>query len=81
MHTTIAKDVIKKLRETFLQSNGFEQIFSSAAYHSASNGAAESAVKICRNILKKAILDRQDIDTALCRAPPLHTYIGAYHGA
>lgn len=51
---------------TFLRSNGIEQLFS-APYHPASNGAAENAVKICKRVIKKALLQKLNPDTALCR--------------
>lgn len=50
----------------FLKSNGVEQILS-APYHPASNGAAENAVKTCKRVIKKAIRQKVDVDTALCR--------------
>ncbi|XP_037977694.2 uncharacterized protein K02A2.6-like [Plutella xylostella] len=52
--------------ESFLRNNGIEHIFSSP-YHPSSNGAAESAVKICKQIIKKAIVEKKDINVALCR--------------
>lgn len=51
----------------FLNKNGIEHCFS-APYHPASNGAAESAVKICKQIIKKAIIEKNDVDTALWRS-------------
>jgi hypothetical protein len=48
----------------FCANNGIEQLFS-APYHPASNGAAENAVKLCKRVIKKAIIQNTDIDTAL----------------
>lgn len=48
----------------FLKQNGIRQSFS-PAYHPASNGAAENAVKLCKRTIKKAVRDRIDIDAAL----------------
>ncbi|KAG7297849.1 hypothetical protein JYU34_018592 [Plutella xylostella] len=62
--------------KTFLENNHVEHIFS-APYHPASNGAAESAVKICKNVLRKAILQKVDIEVALCRF--LLTYRNTAH--
>lgn len=64
--------------EKFLSDNGIQHIFS-APYHPASNGAAESAVKICKKIIKKAIVEKMDIDTALCRS--LLVYRNTEHSA
>lgn len=52
--------------ELFLKNNGIAHIFS-APYHPASNGAAENAVKICKRVIKKAVKQKVDIDTALNR--------------
>lgn len=62
----------------FLQHNGVDHIFT-APYHPASNGAAESAVKICKRAIKKALKQNIDIDTALCRF--LLTYRNTEHAA
>ncbi|CAK1579538.1 unnamed protein product [Parnassius mnemosyne] len=50
--------------KSFLKNNGIQQRFS-PAYHPASNGAAENAVKLCKRAIKKAYRDDVDIDTAL----------------
>ncbi|CAK1579680.1 unnamed protein product [Parnassius mnemosyne] len=50
--------------KSFLKNNGIQQRFS-PAYHPASNGAAENAVKLCKREIKKAYRDDVDIDTAL----------------
>lgn len=52
--------------EYFMQQNGIKHTFS-AVYHPASNGAAESAVKICKQAIKKAIRDQLNVDVALQR--------------
>ncbi|XP_028166425.1 uncharacterized protein K02A2.6-like isoform X2 [Ostrinia furnacalis] len=52
--------------DSFLKNNGIDHIFS-APYHPASNGAAENSVKICKRVIKKAIKQKVDIDTALNR--------------
>lgn len=52
--------------QIFLTHNGIEHIFT-APYHPASNGAAESAVKICKRAIKKAYKQNVDVHTALCR--------------
>lgn len=64
--------------QSFLQHNAVEHIFT-APYHPASNGAAESAVKICKRAIKKALKQNLDIDTALCRF--LLTYRNTEHAA
>lgn len=61
-----------KLFKDFLTSNGVYQMFS-APYHPASNGAAENAVKIIKNVIKKARRDRIDPDLAIQR------YLLIYH--
>ncbi|KAM3957941.1 uncharacterized protein ACR2FA_008084 [Aphomia sociella] len=38
-----------------------------APYHPASNGAAESAVKICKRAINKALKQNLNVDTVLCR--------------
>lgn len=50
----------------FLTSNGVDQVLT-APYHPASNGAAESAVKICKAVILKAFKDNLDAETALWR--------------
>ncbi|XP_063379687.1 uncharacterized protein K02A2.6-like [Cydia fagiglandana] len=50
----------------FLTSNGVEHIFT-APYHPASNGACESAVKICKKVMKKSMEQGTNMHTALCR--------------
>ncbi|XP_037876915.1 uncharacterized protein K02A2.6-like [Bombyx mori] len=52
--------------QKFLIHNGIKHIYS-APYHSASNGAAENAVKICKRAIKKALKQNLNVDTALCR--------------
>lgn len=62
--------------QSFLNHNGIEQILS-APYHPASNGAAESSVKICKRVIKKALKQKLDVDTALWRF--LLTYRNTEH--
>lgn len=50
----------------FLTNNGVEHLFS-APYHPASNGLAENSVKILKRVIKKALGQRVDVDTALQR--------------
>nr|XP_022920982.1 uncharacterized protein K02A2.6-like [Onthophagus taurus] len=50
----------------YLKLNGIRQMFS-PPYHPQSNGAAENAVKIIKNAIKKAALQKEDINIALCR--------------
>ncbi|XP_047986190.1 uncharacterized protein K02A2.6-like isoform X1 [Leguminivora glycinivorella] len=50
----------------FLSVNGVDQVLS-APYHPASNGAAESAVKICKAVILKSFKENVDAETALCR--------------
>ncbi|XP_028164488.1 uncharacterized protein K02A2.6-like isoform X2 [Ostrinia furnacalis] len=50
----------------FCNNNGIDHIFT-APYHPSSNGAAENAVKVCKRVIKKAIMTRMDVDTALYR--------------
>ncbi|XP_063382163.1 uncharacterized protein K02A2.6-like [Cydia fagiglandana] len=52
--------------KNFLSSNGVDQVLS-APYHPASNGAAESAVKICKAVIIKSFKENLDTETALCR--------------
>ncbi|KAL0821502.1 hypothetical protein ABMA28_004966 [Loxostege sticticalis] len=52
--------------EQFCSNNGIDHVFT-APYHPSSNGAAENAVKVCKKVIKKAILTRNDVDTALYR--------------
>ncbi|CAG9126955.1 unnamed protein product [Plutella xylostella] len=49
-----------------LTDNGIESTFS-APYHPASNGAAENAVRTCKRVIKKAIIQGLDIETTLNR--------------
>lgn len=56
----------------FLGSNGVYHMFS-APYHPASNGAAENAVKIVKNVIKKA--RREGIDPELA----IQRYLLVYH--
>lgn len=48
----------------YLTNNGVEHLFS-APYHPASNGAAENAVRIIKKVIKKAVRQRQNINTAI----------------
>lgn len=73
MKGTTAGALIKVLRDMWARfglpkqvCNGIDHIFS-APYHPASNGAAENAVKICKRVIKKALKQKVDIDTALNR--------------
>lgn len=50
----------------FLEFNGIEHLYS-PPYHPASNGAAENAVKIIKNVIKKARAGNNNIDTAIVR--------------
>lgn len=50
----------------FLARNKIEHILT-APYHPASNGACESAVKICKKVIKKAMEQGIEVDAALCR--------------
>ncbi|CAK1590029.1 unnamed protein product [Parnassius mnemosyne] len=50
----------------FLENNGIQHTFS-APYHPSSNGAAENAVKTCKKVVKKALSQNLDVDTALLR--------------
>lgn len=59
---------------SFLKKNGIRQKFS-PAYHPASNGAAENAVKLCKRAIKKAYRDNVDVDTAL------QTFLLAYRNS
>ncbi|XP_063540822.1 uncharacterized protein K02A2.6-like [Cydia strobilella] len=58
----------------FLETNGIKQSFS-PAYHPASNGAAENAVKLCKRAISKAIRERTDVDAAL------QTYLMTYRNS
>ncbi|KAJ0172353.1 hypothetical protein K1T71_012326 [Dendrolimus kikuchii] len=58
----------------FLKRNGIRQLFS-PAYHPASNGAAENAVKLCKRAIKKAYRDKVDVDAAL------QTFLLAYRNS
>ncbi|XP_047993534.1 uncharacterized protein K02A2.6-like [Leguminivora glycinivorella] len=48
----------------FMETNGIKMTFT-PAYHPASNGAAENAVKLCKRAIKKALRDGCDVDEAL----------------
>ncbi|XP_063371511.1 uncharacterized protein K02A2.6-like [Cydia amplana] len=48
----------------FMENNGIKLTFT-PAYHPASNGAAENAVKLCKRAIKKALRDGCDVDEAL----------------
>lgn len=48
----------------FLKAGGIEHIFT-APYHPSSNGAAENSVRILKNVIKKAVLEKTDIKKAL----------------
>ncbi|XP_061708233.1 uncharacterized protein K02A2.6-like [Cydia pomonella] len=50
--------------KSFMTHNRVKVTFA-AAYHPASNGAAEGAVKLCKRAIKKAMRDGGDIDAAL----------------
>ncbi|XP_061715638.1 uncharacterized protein K02A2.6-like [Cydia pomonella] len=50
--------------KSFMTHNRVKVTFA-AAYHPASNGAAEEAVKLCKRAIKKAMRDGGDIDAAL----------------
>ncbi|XP_026329120.1 uncharacterized protein K02A2.6-like [Hyposmocoma kahamanoa] len=52
--------------QAFCKQNGIEQLFS-APYHPASNGLAENAVKLCKRVIKKAIVQVVNVDAALSR--------------
>ncbi|XP_026724771.1 uncharacterized protein K02A2.6-like isoform X1 [Trichoplusia ni] len=51
---------------SFLEYNGVEHVYS-APYHPASNGLAENAVKQCKRVIKKAIIQKIDVELALQR--------------
>lgn len=57
--------------QEFMTNNGIKITFT-APYHPSSNGAAENAVKLCKNAIKKSVRDGIDIDTAL------QTYLMVY---
>lgn len=46
--------------ERFLLENGVGHTFS-APYHTASNGAAENAVKTCKRVIRKAVVQGVDV--------------------
>lgn len=52
--------------ENFVSGIGIKHLFS-AIHHPSSNGAAENAVKICKQAIKKALRDEMDVDLALQR--------------
>lgn len=62
----------------FLSNNGIEHC-TTAPYHPSSNGAAESAVKICKSVIKKALSEGVDLETALDRY--LLLYRNTEHGS
>lgn len=49
---------------TFLSTDGVEHIFS-APYHPSSNGAAENAVKTIKTVIKKAVLEKSNIQDTI----------------
>ncbi|XP_037292446.1 uncharacterized protein K02A2.6-like isoform X1 [Manduca sexta] len=48
----------------FVRRNGTEHIFT-APYHPSSNGAAENAVRTLKKVIKKAVLERKNVDRTL----------------
>ncbi|XP_059045677.1 uncharacterized protein K02A2.6-like [Achroia grisella] len=60
----------------YLNRNGIKRILV-APYHPSSNGAAENAVKLVKQVLRKATMEREDYDTALCKF--LFTYRNTEH--
>ncbi|CAG9114277.1 unnamed protein product [Plutella xylostella] len=60
----------------YLETNGIKRILV-APYHPSSNGAAENAVRSVKNVLKKAVLDNENLDTALSKF--LFTYRNTEH--
>ncbi|XP_026331334.1 uncharacterized protein K02A2.6-like [Hyposmocoma kahamanoa] len=63
---------------SFLNNNGIQQSFS-PAYHPASNGAAENAVKLCKQVIKKA--NRESIDTDAALQTFLLSYRNSIHSS
>lgn len=51
---------------SYLEKNGIKRILV-APYHPSSNGAAENAVRLVKQVLKKATLENEDGEKALCR--------------
>ncbi|KAL0820594.1 hypothetical protein ABMA28_006437 [Loxostege sticticalis] len=51
---------------SFCQNNGIDHIFT-APYHPSSNGAAENAVKLCKRVIKKALIQKVEVELALNR--------------
>lgn len=62
--------------ERYLKGNGIKHTLI-APYHPASNGAAENAVRSVKRALKKAQLEKEDENAALCRF--LFTYRNTEH--
>lgn len=51
---------------SYLNRNGIRRILV-APYHPSSNGAAENAVRLIKQVLKKATVEREDSEVALSR--------------
>ena len=62
--------------EVYLGRNGIKHSLT-APYHPATNGAAENAVRTIKRVLKKAIMENENDDTALSRF--LFTYRNTEH--
>lgn len=50
--------------KNFLEADGVEHIFT-APYHPASNGLAENSVKTVKKVIKKAVIEKQDVQKSL----------------